>query len=114
MAALHLNAADVARIAAVDAGTVSDFLRGKRWPTTRTRARIEAALQWPPGRLEQLAEDPTAVDEVTTDGEGGRITFQVPRGALDGLTELQIEEALSVGRAAVLRALSAMKDPRPE
>lgn len=39
----------------VDAGTIGDFLSGKRWPKTGTQGRIEKALGWKPGTLNAIA-----------------------------------------------------------
>lgn len=41
------------------------MLDGKAWPVPATRGKLEAALQWPPGRIEALAlgnviDDPDA------------------------------------------------------
>lgn len=44
--------ADAAR---VDVTAVRDFLQGRRWPRTKTRNSIERALEWPTGRIAQIA-----------------------------------------------------------
>lgn len=44
--------ADAAR---VDVTAVRDFLSGRRWPRTKTRNSIERALEWPTGRIAQIA-----------------------------------------------------------
>lgn len=44
--------ADAAR---VDVTAVRDFLNARRWPRTKTRNAIEAALEWPTGRIAQIA-----------------------------------------------------------
>jgi transcriptional regulator with XRE-family HTH domain len=50
-----MNQADLARAAQIDNGTLGDFLAGRRWPQTRTRARIESALELTPGFINQVA-----------------------------------------------------------
>lgn len=42
--------------AKIDPGTLGDFLDGKRWPQGRNRAKIEEALGWPVGSIEDLSE----------------------------------------------------------
>ena len=63
---LGLVQRSLASKAGVDTGTVSNLLTGKTWPQVRSRARIEAALNWPIGTLAQIRaggspppEDPT-------------------------------------------------------
>lgn len=41
--------------AALDAGTVGDFLSGSRWPRMGTRGKIEIALGWPGGTIAAIA-----------------------------------------------------------
>ncbi len=61
--ATGLGRLEFAKVARVDSGTLIDFLEGRRWPHAPTRAKIEAALRWPPGRIVDLAEDADADDE---------------------------------------------------
>lgn len=55
----HVDAAggisSFAKSAALDPGTLSDFLNGKRWPHARNRTKIEDTLGWPHGQIEDLA-----------------------------------------------------------
>lgn len=39
----------------MDNGTLGDFLLGKRWPRSETRATIEQFLGWPVGQIAKLA-----------------------------------------------------------
>jgi hypothetical protein len=69
-AAMHertWNPTDIARESGVDVGTVSDFLSGQRWPRAATRARIERALSWPPGAINDIAAG-RPVNDVLGDG----------------------------------------------
>lgn len=50
-----LTQRDLAARAGVDLKTVSNFLTGKTWPRALQRGRIEAALEWPNGTLQQIA-----------------------------------------------------------
>jgi len=51
------NSADLARHADIpDPATVREFIDGKRWPRGATRAKIEAALDWQTGHLDDIAK----------------------------------------------------------
>lgn len=54
---------ELAARARVDENTVLAFKDGRRWPITRTLARISLALGWPAGYLEEVAAgaDPAGV-----------------------------------------------------
>lgn len=54
---LGMTQQQLADTAGVDVKTIGSLERRGRWPIARSRARIEAALRWPPGELERLAED---------------------------------------------------------
>lgn len=51
---LGMDAAEVARRAEVDVKTLASLERGERWPRDRSRARIEAALQWDAGSIDSI------------------------------------------------------------
>jgi transcriptional regulator with XRE-family HTH domain len=55
---LELTQAELAARAGVDAKTIYNLEAGGRKPIARSRARIETALGWPSGHLEQLARGP--------------------------------------------------------
>ena len=55
MSELGLSAAELARLAGVDASTVRALLKGRRWPNDGTRNRLSAALGWPPGEIARAA-----------------------------------------------------------
>lgn len=42
--------------AAIDPGTLGDFLDGKRWPQGGNRTKIENALDWPIGAIADMAD----------------------------------------------------------
>lgn len=74
---LGLDAAQLARNAAVDPKTVASLEHGDRWPRDRSRAGIEAALHWKAGSLDDIraggqptpatAEKPVLISEVPLD-----------------------------------------------
>lgn len=49
--------------AGVDPGTLRDFLDGTRWPQSKNRNKIERALGWPDGRITDLADGVTPIEE---------------------------------------------------
>jgi transcriptional regulator with XRE-family HTH domain len=51
-----MSNASLAREAGVDTGTVGDFLNGARWPYAPTLAKLDRALGFEIGTLEQMAE----------------------------------------------------------
>ncbi len=57
-----LSVTALTKASGVKRDTVDLFLRGERWPQPTTRTKIERALGWPAGRIDELAADtPTAV-----------------------------------------------------
>jgi lambda repressor-like predicted transcriptional regulator len=52
---LGTNVAAIARRAQVDPKTVRALINGTRWPTYASRARINHALDWPPGEIGRRA-----------------------------------------------------------
>jgi transcriptional regulator with XRE-family HTH domain len=59
---LGMDAAQLARTAAVDPKTLGSLEHGERWPRDRSRAAIEAALGWKAGSLDDIRAggEPTA------------------------------------------------------
>lgn len=51
---LKLTQRYLARAGIVNAGALIDFEKGRRWPRKATLARIEDALQWPPGTITRI------------------------------------------------------------
>jgi transcriptional regulator with XRE-family HTH domain len=64
VAATGLTRAAFAKRAGVDAGTLGDFLDGKRWAQAPTRRKIERALKWPAGRISELEQEPDATESL--------------------------------------------------
>jgi transcriptional regulator with XRE-family HTH domain len=55
IAALHVTATDIARLAGVDPKTIRGLINGTSWPRTSTQARIEEALGWDEGEIVRRA-----------------------------------------------------------
>jgi transcriptional regulator with XRE-family HTH domain len=70
LGALGMTQAQLADAAKVDAKTLGDLIRGRRWPIAKNRARIEEALGWPPGEIARIASAPPeeAPRRATPDG----------------------------------------------
>lgn len=55
MGQLGLTQLQLAERARLDPTTISTFFNGHHWPQARTRAKLEAALEWPVGTLADIA-----------------------------------------------------------
>jgi transcriptional regulator with XRE-family HTH domain len=94
LGALGMTQAQLAATAKVDAKTLGDLIRGRRWPIAKSRARIEEALGWPPGEIARIASAPP---------EEGSPPRATPEGLLQAIyDELPPERAERV--AAVVEA----------
>ena len=76
---LGMTQLELAEAAGVDAKTVNGVIRRGVWPYARTRARIEAALGWPPGEMARIAaEDDAAPRRATPEGLLAAIYDELP------------------------------------
>ena len=55
----------------ISAGSLIDFEKGRRWPRTATRAKLEEALGWPQGRIVSLRNQDIEPDEALTEALTG-------------------------------------------
>lgn len=83
-----------AKKAKIDTKTLGDFLGGIRWPQGRSRAKIEEALGWPIGSLDDLRE---GVPFDVAVGPAGHTPTHASAGArtqreLSNLRDLSLEE----------------------
>jgi transcriptional regulator with XRE-family HTH domain len=62
---LGLTQQQLAEKAGIDTGTISSLELGQTWPWAKNRSRIDQALGWRPGSLEEVRHggEPTLVDE---------------------------------------------------
>lgn len=93
MERLGLTNAELARMAGVDAGTIGDFIQGRRWPLPSTRLALEVALELKPGTLAAVAREAGA----NTPEEGVLLDID-----LDDLNEQQRAEVIATAQAAAL------------
>ncbi|MBO9522293.1 MAG: hypothetical protein J7518_12215 [Nocardioidaceae bacterium] len=97
MAHLEWNNSQLVAVARVDAGTVGDFLNGKRWPKIGTQGKIEKALSWPLGMLRAIAAGAAVPDPADPEGNGTKaeesddVRFRRPAG-LDSAQWTRIRE----------------------
>lgn len=85
----------LAAAAQVDAKTVGDLIRARRWPIAKSRGRIEAALGWPPGEIARIAaQDDAAPRRATPEGLVAAIYDELPPERARRVAEL-VEAELS-------------------
>jgi hypothetical protein len=74
----------------MSAGSLIDFEKGRRWPRRATRAKLEEALGWPPGRIASLRSqrvDPDDEQTVALTNTGGMpMLAEVLEVALNNIT----------------------------
>ncbi|MDG4668014.1 FHA domain-containing protein [Mycobacterium sp. 236(2023)] len=56
---LNISQRTLARDKIVNAGALIHFEKGRSWPHSSTRAKLEKVLKWPPGTIDRIKEDPT-------------------------------------------------------
>jgi transcriptional regulator with XRE-family HTH domain len=56
MEAQGLTLQDLSEMSGVALVTIRDLIRGRRWPWTSKRYAIELALEWPGGRIAEIAK----------------------------------------------------------
>lgn len=123
--ALGMTEPDLIRAAPVDADTLRTIRRGVRTPNGRTRAKLEAALDWPEGTLFSLLKGDLEPEEVatirrdvtlgqTTDSTGDHVTLEldIPLAVWKGMTELERQEVIHTATAVVLRRVNEIREGR--
>lgn len=91
---LGMTQLELAAAAKVDVKTVNGMIRRGVWPIARTRARIEAALGWPPGETARIASEEGAQRPSTPDGLRAAIYDELPPDRARRVAEL-VEAELS-------------------
>lgn len=113
MARKGLTQADLVRATGLDKSTVSDLIAGNRWPRSTTLVKLDRALGWSPGTIEGISRgdvDPAEVGGVSARQQDAHDGVLLDVGeALDGLTDVQRDEALT---AAKLRMLEVAREIR--
>ncbi|MDA2893446.1 helix-turn-helix transcriptional regulator [Mycolicibacterium sp. BiH015] len=56
---LNISQRTLARDKIVNAGALIHFEKGRSWPHSSTRAKLEKVLKWPPGTIDRIKDDPT-------------------------------------------------------
>jgi transcriptional regulator with XRE-family HTH domain len=101
---LRLNQTDLATRAGVSRATVNAFLTGATWPSAETLGRIEEALGWPPGAIEEQATEPEPDRPATKNTAADFVTI-LDQEVMMSLTPLQRAEVNAAGTAAALKRL---------
>lgn len=111
---LNWSQARLARESGVDPNTLSDFLMGRSWPRPTTQRNLEAALSWPDGSIEAVAEGTSTLigDNLVTRSDDSlrvasatpNVVIDWPPGAFDGMSPVEIEEAIAAAKQAGLKA----------
>lgn len=94
LGALGMTQLELAEAADVDVKTVNGLIRRGVWPYARTRARIEAALGWPPGEMARIAAEEGAPRRATPDGLLAAIYDELPPDRARRVAEI-VEAELS-------------------
>ncbi|SOJ56990.1 hypothetical protein MSIMFB_04468 [Mycobacterium simulans] len=99
---LRLSKRELAKRGVANQGTLIDFEKGRRWPRTQTRDKLEDALGWPRGTITRLRRQRLFADEDKTQV----LTNTVPAPEMTDA----IEVALGAINAAIATLPSA-QDP---
>jgi DNA-binding transcriptional regulator YiaG len=86
----------------ISAGSLIDFEKGRRWPRSATRAKLEEALGWPQGRIVSLRNQDIEPDDRQT---------EILTGADRGPLMTQVMEVAVSNIATTIDALPAPDDP---
>lgn len=108
------NVADLQRATAVggrkalDIDTVRDAVKGVRWPSQRSRARLERALGWGPGWMQDIRDDIYTLDELRAIRDSRRPAVQLrdPRThTLAEATDAELQAEVDRRRGVTKRAV---------
>lgn len=108
-----LSQRELARRKVITAANLIAFEKGRSWPREKTRAKMEAAVSWPPGTLARLGAGGKAPDSAAIDLNGSAIeTANMIGGAvqiagLSGVVRLATDQIL-----ARIAGLPADADPQ--
>lgn len=102
---LRLSQRELARTGVIGQANLIGFEKGRSWPREETRAKLEAAVGWPPGTLSKLnagspPPDSAAIDrngsasETTTMISGAVQIAGDPVGMLGGVVRLATDQLL--------------------
>jgi transcriptional regulator with XRE-family HTH domain len=111
MVRLELGPYDLARKAGVDPDTVADFVNGRRWPQTGTRAKIAQALGWTPETIDRLARGEAPARSIPPEPPDD-VAIHLPAGTLAGLAPAEREEAVAAARLRLLERVREIRRGR--
>jgi transcriptional regulator with XRE-family HTH domain len=99
---LKLTQRHLARAGIVNAGALIAFEKGRRWPRTATRTKIEDALRWPHGHIVGLRREGNNADTQSAVDDSNTVRASLMTGA--------VEVALNTINAAI-ESLPETTDP---
>jgi transcriptional regulator with XRE-family HTH domain len=122
---LDWSQADLAREAGVNANTITAIIKYGRWPKDETREKIEKALGWPKGRIEELAtigergvnvtEPIRQTDESpSASGDQPLVLAGWPPGTFEGMTDIEREEWIARTKAAGLQIARELREGKQQ
>jgi transcriptional regulator with XRE-family HTH domain len=105
---LNVTQRSLARARIVNAGGLIAFEKGRRWPRTTTRSKLEQVLQWPEGHISDLRRQGTNDSTEHTDANGrtGGNSSAVRTSLLTGAAQV----ALTTIKSAIT-TLPDLSDP---
>ena len=103
LGALGMTQLELAEAADVDVKTVNGLIRRGVWPYARTRARIEAALGWPPGEIARIASEDAEPRRATPEGLLAAIYDELPPDRAKRVAEIVEAELSGSAGAATAR-----------
>ncbi len=113
MSAFDWNTSDLARNAAVDVGTVGDFLNGSRWPQSATRSKLARALSWTSESIDLIVRgDDPRQDDTETVGDAPQddaVLASLPAEALEGLGAAERAEVIAAAKLSALQTARAIR-----
>lgn len=117
-AAMNMTQEELATAAGIDSKTVGSIERAGRWPTTKTRSRLEAALGWSAGDLQLVAHGgfpatgPMSDDD--PDGLIAAVRAGMPRDELDRRVQEVVDDLPPHAQAIMNEMLGTFDDIQRE
>lgn len=96
-------------------GTANDFLNGTRWPISSTLTKVENYLGWPPGHIDQIERGLVSPDApLPKVGPEEGVLLDMDPAALEGLSDYERDEALTVAKSALLERAREIRRARAD
>jgi transcriptional regulator with XRE-family HTH domain len=109
---LDISQRSLAADGIINAGALIAFEKGRSWPRERTRAKLEAVLQWPTGTIARIRRGESVADDATPLGppsDGPAADDQAADGAASLIAQAVV--AAVDGCSLAIAALPPAEDP---